>query len=91
MEEKINLFTLPKKVEAKLREEAEKVGVSEEELVLEALLKFLNETLDPETKSELHLKLSEKYLKDAEEFLAKEDYVKHPKKLGVPLHRLLKL
>jgi len=74
------LLTLPKKVEAKLREEAEKVGVSEEELVLEALLKFLNESPDPETKSELHFKLSEKYLKDAEEFLAKEDYVQASEK-----------
>jgi hypothetical protein len=80
MEEKMTLLTLPKKVEARLREEAEKAGVSEEELVLEALSKFLNEPLDPETKSELHLKLSEKYLKDAEEFLAKGDYVQASEK-----------
>ena len=39
----MTLLTLPKKVEARLREEAEKAGVSEEELVLEALSKFLNE------------------------------------------------
>ena len=63
-----------------MREEAEKAGVSEEELVLEAISKFLNEPLDPETKSELHLKLSEKYLKDAEEFLAKGDYVQASEK-----------
>jgi hypothetical protein len=80
MEEEMTLLTLPKKVEARLREEAEKAGVSEEELVLEALSKFLNEPFDPETRSELHLKLSEKYLKDAEEFLAKEDYVQASEK-----------
>ena len=43
------------------KEESERTGVSEEELVLEALSKILNEPLDPETKVETHLKLSEKY------------------------------
>jgi hypothetical protein len=44
----------------------------EEEIILEALSKALNEPLDPETKAEIHLKLSEKYMKDAEEFLTKK-------------------
>jgi hypothetical protein len=67
-------------MEERLREESEKSGASEEELILEALSKALNEPLDPETKVEVHLKLSEKYMKDAEDFLAKKDYVQASEK-----------
>jgi hypothetical protein len=74
------LFVLPKRIEEKLRRESERVGVSEEELILEALSKMLNEPLDPETRVEGHLKLSEKYLRDAEDFLAKGDYVQASEK-----------
>ena len=73
-------IVLPKKIEKRLKEEAEKTGVSEEELILEALSKALNEPLDPETKVEIHLKLSEKYMKDAEDFLLKKDYVQASEK-----------
>jgi uncharacterized protein (UPF0332 family) len=48
--------------------------------MIEALSKFLNEPLDPETKAEIHLKLSEKYLRDAEEFLTKKDLVQASEK-----------
>jgi len=68
-------IVLPKKIEKRLKEESERTGVSEEELVLEALSRFLNEPLDPETRVEIHLKLSEKYMRDAEDFLSKKDYV----------------
>ncbi|NHV97643.1 MAG: HEPN domain-containing protein [Thaumarchaeota archaeon] len=74
------LIVLPKRIEEKLREESERIGVSEEELVLEALSKILNEPIDPESRVELHLKLSEKYLRDAEDFLAKGDYVQASEK-----------
>jgi hypothetical protein len=74
------LIILPKKIEEKLKEEAKRTGISEEELILEALSKILNEPIDPETKIEIHLKLSEKYLKDAEDFLAKKDYVQASEK-----------
>lgn len=73
-------IVLPKRIEKRLREESEKTGVSEEELVLEALSKVLNEPLDPETRVETHLKLSEKYMKDAEDFLSKKDYVQASEK-----------
>jgi uncharacterized protein (UPF0332 family) len=73
-------LVLPKKIEKKLKEEAEKTGISEEELMIEALSKFLNETLDPETKAEIHLKLSEKYLRDAEKFLIKKDFIQASEK-----------
>jgi hypothetical protein len=74
------LIVLPKRIEKRLKEEAEKTGVLEEELILEALLKALNEPLDPETKVEIHLKLSEKYMKDAEELLTKKDYIQASEK-----------
>jgi len=73
-------ITLPKKIEKRLKEESERTGVSEEELVLEALSKFLNEPLDPETRVETHLKLSEKYMRDAEDFLSRKDYVQASEK-----------
>ena len=76
----IDLIVLPKKIEKRLKEESEKTGVSEEEIILEALSKALNEPLDPETKVEIHLKLSEKYMKDAEELLTKKDYIQASEK-----------
>ncbi|RSN67731.1 HEPN domain-containing protein [Candidatus Korarchaeum cryptofilum] len=74
------MIVLPKKIERKLKEEAEKTGVSEEELVLEALSKALNEPLDPEARLEVHLKLSEKYMREAEDLLAKGDYAQASEK-----------
>jgi hypothetical protein len=73
-------LVLPKKIEKKLKEEAEKTGISEEELIIEALSKFLNEPIDLETKAEIYLKLSEKYLRDSEEFLTKKDLVQASEK-----------
>jgi len=69
------LTVLPRRIEEKLRRKSERIGVSEEELILEALSKTLNEPLNPETRFEMHLKLSEKYLRDSEELLARKDYV----------------
>jgi len=74
------LIVLPKRIAEKLRKESEKAGVSEEELVVEALSRMFNEPLDPETRFEVHLKLSEKYLRDAEELLARGDYVQASEK-----------
>jgi len=45
------------------------------ELVVGALSRMLNEPLGPEARFEVHLELSEKYLGDAEELLARGDYV----------------
>lgn len=69
------MTVLPRRIEERLRRESERIGVSEEELILEALSKTLNEPLNPETRFEMYLKLSEKYLRDSEELLAKKDYV----------------
>ena len=72
---------LPNRIEKKLREECEKTGMSIEELVLEALYKGLNEKLDPSDTVEVYMKLSEEYLKDADELLAKKDYIQASEKL----------
>ena len=74
------MIIMPEKIEKRLKEESEKTGVSEEELILEALSKALNEPLDPETKVKIHLKLSEKYMKDMEDLLAKKDYIQASEK-----------
>jgi hypothetical protein len=71
---------LPKKIEKRLKEESERTGASEEELIVETLSKTLEEPLDPETKVEIHLKLSEKYMNEAEEFLRKGDLVQASEK-----------
>ena len=73
-------LVLPKRIEKRLKEESEGTGVSKEELVLEALSKNLNEPLDPETKVETYLKLSEKYMREAEDFLFKKDYAQASEK-----------
>jgi len=72
--------TLSKKLFEKLREEALKKDILTEELIAEILSKTLNHTLDPSEKVELHLKLAEKFLREAEEFIAKGDYVQASEK-----------
>ncbi|MGB9759804.1 MAG: PaREP1 family protein [Thermoproteota archaeon] len=70
---------LPEKVLEALREKAESEGKNVEEFISEAVLKQLN-VFDPDTKTELHLKLCEKYLKETDDFLAKKDYVQASEK-----------
>lgn len=65
---------LPDKAVEDLERRAKSEGKSLEELVSEAILKQLN-IVDPEAKAELHLKLCEKYAREAEEFLARKDYI----------------
>jgi len=72
---------LPKKVEVKLRKESEKSGASIEEPALEALCRGLDEKMDPSDRAELYARLSEKYLKEADDLLAKGDYVQASEKL----------
>lgn len=70
---------LPEKVVKRLNELSKSFGKSLEELVAEAILEYV-EILDPDTKAELHLRLCEKYLREAEEFLSKGDYVQASEK-----------
>ena len=80
-------ITLPSKIEKRLREECERRGVSDEELILEALSEFLN--IDPESKSEVHI-LSEKYAREMDEFLEKGDYVQASEKAWGAALQILK-
>jgi len=66
---------LPRKIERKLREESERTGASVEEIALEALVKGMNERVDPAERAELYARISEKYLRDAEELLTKGGFV----------------
>jgi len=68
----------------KVFKEVEKVSRSEDALPEEmivgrAVIEFLK-LKDPETKAEIHENLSEKYMKDAEEFMKKGDYVQASEK-----------
>lgn len=81
-------ITLPSKIERRLREECERRGVSDEELILEALSEFLN--IDPETKAEAHIALSEKYAREMDEFLEKGDYVQASEKAWEAASQILK-
>jgi hypothetical protein len=65
-------LVLPRKLEERLKRE--------EELIVEVLSKALNNPLSREDEVELHLKLAEKYLREAEDPLAKGDYVEASEK-----------
>jgi len=73
------IITLPSKVLESVRKRAESEGKPLEEFIAEFFLKQLD-IKDPEAKVELHMKLCEKYLKEAEDFLAKGDYVQASEK-----------
>jgi len=78
------------KLVEKLREEALRRGVSIEEFTVEVLSKALNIPLDPNEKVELHLKLAEKFLREAEGFLVKGDYVQASEKGWVAASQMVK-
>ena len=71
---------LSRKVYDRLREEARRLNISIEELVVDAVLKTLNISLDPNDMVEFHLRLSEKFLSEAEEFLRRGDYLQASEK-----------
>jgi len=75
------MLILPKKIEKKLKEECERSGASIEELALEALCRGMNERIDPLDRAELYARLSEKYLREADDLLAKKDHVQASEKL----------
>ena len=70
-------LVLPKKLEERIKKESK---IPKEELVLKAILEFFKESLDPESKVEIHLKLCEKFLKEVEELLARGDFVQASEK-----------
>jgi len=77
---------LPKKLKERVEEESKRLGISEEEFIVEALSEYLK--IDPECRVEVHLALLEKYLKEAGEFLEKGDCVQTSEKYGVRRRKL---
>ncbi|MCC6019215.1 MAG: PaREP1 family protein [Candidatus Verstraetearchaeota archaeon] len=75
------MLILPKKIEKKLKEERERSGASIEELALEALCRGMDERIDPLDRAELYARLSEKYLREADDLLAKKDHIQASEKL----------
>jgi hypothetical protein len=75
------MLILPKKIEKKLKEECERSGASIEELALEALCRGMDERIDPLDRAELYARLSEKYLREADDLLAKKDHIQASEKL----------
>jgi len=73
-EEGVVEIMLSEKLYKKLETEADKMGVSVEELITNILSRTLNVPLDPGDRVEFHLKLCKKYLHESEELLAKGDY-----------------
>ncbi len=59
----------------RLKEEAERRGAAVNEVVVELLERALGASLDPPERAEFHRSLAEKFLREAEELLAKGDYV----------------
>lgn len=63
-----------------LEAEAERRGAAVDEVVVELLEKALGASLDPPERAEFHRSLAEKLLREAEELLARGDYVQASEK-----------
>jgi uncharacterized protein (UPF0332 family) len=64
----------------RLKEEAERRGAAVDEVVVELLERALGASLDPPERAEFHRSLAEKFLREAEELLAKGDYLQASEK-----------
>ena len=73
-------LVLSREIEKKLGEESVKMEISIEGLALDAF-KGMNKGMDPVDRAELYVRISEKYLRDAEELLARGDLVQASEKL----------
>jgi len=60
--------------------EAERRGAAVDEVVVELLERALGASLDPPERAEFHRDLAEKFLREAEELLARGDYVQASEK-----------
>ena len=80
---------IPKRVLEKLQEKADSEDETLEEVALETLI---NQTglEDPETRAEVHSKLCEKYLAEAEKLLSEQDYIQAGEKAWGAASQILK-
>ena len=72
-------IVLPRKVLEVLERRSAAEGRAVEELIGDAVLEQLG-VADPEARAELYLKLCEKYIREAEELLAKKEYARASEK-----------
>jgi uncharacterized protein (UPF0332 family) len=79
----------PEKILRRINEISRSEDALPEEIINEAVLEYL-QLADPETKTELHANLSEKYLSDAEELIKEEDYVQASEKLWGAASQMVK-
>ncbi len=66
------------------KEEAERRGAAVDEVAVELLERALGASLDPLERAEFHRGLAEKFLREAEELLARGTTSKPPKRRGAP-------
>jgi hypothetical protein len=81
---------LPERVLEELRRRAMREGSGMECVVAEAVTAYLGLN-DPEMQAEVHLQLSRKYLREADEFLAKGDYVQASEKAWGAAAQMVKM
>ena len=79
----------PEKILRRISEISKSEDAPPEEIINEAVLDYL-QLADPETKTELHVNLSEKYFGDAEELIKEEDYVQASEKLWRAASQMVK-
>jgi len=75
----IEALELPEIVLKELRKRVEEEGIDSDGIVAEALAAYIGVD-DPETEAEIHLRLSEKYLREANELLVQGDHVQASEK-----------
>ncbi len=64
----------------RLKEKAERRGAAVDEVAVELLERVLGASLDPPERAEFHSGLAEKFLREAEELLARGDYLQASEK-----------
>ncbi len=79
---------IPERVLERLQRKAKSEDSPLEEIILEILTSQICD--DPETRAEVHLKLSEKYLREGEEFIAKGDYAQASEKFWGAASQIIK-
>lgn len=83
------VLEVPEELFLMLKRRAELEGKAFEELVDEAILDYLGVS-DPEVKAEIHIKLCEKYLREGEELLARNDHAQASEKFWGAASQMVK-
>ena len=84
------MLELPERVLEELRRRAEGEGTGMEGVVADAVTSYLGLN-DPDTQAKVYLQLSRKYLREADEFLAKGDHVQASEKAWGAAAQMVKM